>query len=89
MSASLADREQTAQARGEALADRVRRLRHGLYQVPSQSEEGVWWPVVERPDGALQCVCPSGLAGKPCAHKAAVVVRRQREAKGQRRVELL
>jgi len=81
VSASLADREHTALSKGQSLAAQVRRVKHGLYTVPSQSEPGTYWTVVERVDGALQCTCTAGLVGRPCAHKSAVVVRRQREAK--------
>ncbi len=79
MSASLGDREHTALGKGRSLAAQVKRVKFGLYTVPSQSEPGTYWTVVQRADGGLQCVCPSGLVGRPCAHKAAVVVRRQRE----------
>jgi len=71
--------EATALGKGRALAAQVRRVKYGLYTVPSQSEPGTYWTVVQRADGGLQCVCPSGLVGRPCAHRAAVVVRRQRE----------
>jgi len=60
--------EVTALGKGRALAAQVRRVKFGLYTVPSQSEPGTYWTVVQRADG-----------GRPCAHRAAVLVRRQRE----------
>jgi len=68
----------------------VVRIRRGVYQVPSQSEPGVRWTVIDQAalesgDG-LQCVCPAGLVGKPCAHKSALIVRRQQEAKRRQRL---
>jgi len=89
VTASVADRERTAVAKGASLAAQVKRIKYGLYTVPSQSEPGVYWTVVERADGGLQCTCGAGIYGRPCAHAAAVTVRRQREAKRRRRLELL
>ena len=79
--AAKADRERTAAGKGVSLAGQVKRLKFGLYTVPSQSEPGVYWTVVERADGGLQCTCGAGMFGRPCAHLAAVTVRRQQEAK--------
>ncbi len=88
MSASFGDRERTALSKGQSLAAQVTRVKYGVYQVPSQSEPGTRWTIIQRADGGLQCVCPAGLVGRPCAHKAAVVVRRQREEKrGRRRAQ--
>jgi len=75
----------TALAKGESLAAQVKRLKYGLYTVPSQSESGVYWTVVQRGDGDLQCTCGAGIYGRPCAHLAAVIVRRQQEAKRRER----
>ncbi len=79
MALDVSKAEVTALSKGQSLAAQVTRVKHGLYTVPSQSEPGTYWTVVQRADGGLQCVCPSGLVGRPCAHKAAVLVRRQRE----------
>jgi len=62
VTASLADRERTAVAKGASLAAQVTRVKYGLYQVPSQSEPGVYWTVVERADGGLQCTCGAGFS---------------------------
>jgi hypothetical protein len=85
VSASLADREQHAMGKGQSLAAQVERVRFGVYTVPSQTEPGVRWTVIDRAalgsGEGLQCTCAAGIHRRPCAHKAAVVVRRQREAR--------
>ncbi len=86
MSASLADRAHTALSKGQSLAAQVVRVRYGVYTVPSQTEPGVRWTVIQLADGGLQCTCTAGLMGKPCAHAAAVLVRRQREEKRRQRL---
>jgi len=67
------------------LAAQVERVRLGLYRVPSTSEAGVTWTVIQRVDGGLQCTCGAGIHGRPCAHAAAVTVRRQQDAKRRQR----
>ena len=88
MTASLADREHAALSKGQSLAAQVVRVRYGVYTVPSQTETGVRWTVLDQAalgSGAgLQCTCTAGLMGRPCAHKSAVLVRRQREEKRRR-----
>lgn len=71
-----------AMRKGKALAAQVERLAYGLYLVPSQTEPGVQWTVVEH-EGLLRCSCPAALHGKPCAHAAAVATRRREHAQTQ------
>ncbi len=93
MSASLADRERHVMDKGGSLAAQVERVKYGIYRVPSQSEPGVRWTVVDLAalgtGNGLQCTCQAGIHGRPCAHRAAVLVRRQREAKRRGRVEVV
>lgn len=69
----------TAMRKGKVLADQVERLCYGLYLVPSQTEPGVQWTVIDV-DGHLECTCPAALYGNPCAHAAAVQTRRREHA---------
>ena len=65
--------------RGLALAPHVRRVKTDLYHVPSQSGgEGY---LVMRTEGGLVCSCQAGRRRPeaPCAHRAAVVLVRERE----------
>jgi hypothetical protein len=80
MALEISKAEAVAMTKGKTLAAQVERLRHGLYTVPSQSEPGVRWTVVDTGTG-LQCTCTAGMLNRPCAHAAAVVVRRQQEAR--------
>ena len=56
MTASAADRERAAAAKGASLAAQVERVRFGTYLVPSQTEPGVTWTVIDTEHG-LQCTC--------------------------------
>lgn len=74
-----------AMQRGRPLAASVTRKRRGVYLVPSQTEPGVVWTVIDRQllgtGSGLWCSCPAGIHHKPCAHAFAVVARRQLEAR--------
>lgn len=76
--------EVNAMAKGMELAGTVERVRLGLYLVPSQTEPGVKWPVLDVKGEGLRCSCPAALYGRPCAHVAAVFVRRQVEDEKRR-----
>jgi hypothetical protein len=75
----LSKAQANAQHKGRTLASWVERVRFGTYRVPSQTEDGVLWTVIDTGRG-LQCTCPAGMLGRPCAHKEAVLIRRQQEA---------
>jgi hypothetical protein len=69
-------------------AARVKRLSHGRYAVPSQTQPGVEYLVCGvRMDGRDHtCSCEAGNRGIPCWHVAAVrLARVQSEAKRQAR----
>ena len=85
MTITLSQQRALSKALALALAAQVTRIRCGLYLVPSTSEEGVTWTVIQRVDGGLQCTCGAGIHGRPCAHAAAVTVRRQQDAKRRQR----
>src|SRR5688572_27777079 len=76
--------EANAQGKGRTLADWVERVRYGVYTVPSQTEDGVKWTVVDLAalgtGRGLRCSCPAGMLNRPCAHREAVLIRRQQEA---------
>ena len=76
---ALAENQLRAMQRGGEIAHTVKRLRKGLYRVPSTSDAGVEWTVIEV-GYRLQCTCPSGLHGRVCRHAAAVQQRRAIEA---------
>lgn len=82
---TMVDRESRAATRGKPLAASVIRRRRGVYVVPSQTEPGVTWTVIDRgllgTGSGLQCSCMAGLMGHPCAHAFAIVARRQLEAR--------
>ena len=56
------------------LPARVRRIRFGLYRVPSTSEAGVTHTVTVDGRGTYRCSCVAGQFNRPCAHAAAVYV---------------
>ncbi|MGH2353244.1 MAG: SWIM zinc finger family protein [Chloroflexota bacterium] len=65
-------------------AAQVRRLEHGLYEVPSATQPGVTYIVcgVAMDGSDHTCTCPAGEHGRACYHIAAVRLRRvQEEAK--------
>ena len=78
---ALADAQRNAMIRGSQLAMQVHRIKRGVYLVPSQSEPGVRWPVID--NGELRCPCPAGWFNKPCSHKGAVLARRIIEVERQ------
>lgn len=53
---------------------RVRRVRYGLYRVPSATRADQVYTVSVDAAGTYSCDCPAGLAGNPCWHTAAVYV---------------
>ena len=84
---ALADARRNAMLRGSLLAMQVVKIKPSVYLVPSQSEPGVRWPVIQAKEGELRCPCPAGWYGKPCAHASAVIARRAIEAEKRPRVE--
>ncbi len=69
-------------------AAQVRRVRYGVYEVPSASEAGTVYTVTGTAmDGSdHRCTCKAGQAGRPCWHVAAVrLARVQHEARRQAR----
>jgi hypothetical protein len=58
----------------QGTASQVRRVRFGLYRVPSATEEGVAYTVRVDEQGNYSCNCPAGTAGRPCYHKAGVYI---------------
>lgn len=77
--------QRTARAleRGRSLADQVVKVAPAVYSVPSQSggEAHIVTDLALLGIGeGLACDCVAAEHGKPCAHRAAVVARRQQEA---------
>jgi hypothetical protein len=62
----------------------VRRVRYGLYRVPSASDGGREYTVTVDGRGRYGCDCPAGLAGNPCWHKASVYIAKVEHASGGR-----
>jgi hypothetical protein len=85
MAMTMVDREARAATRGKPLAASVRRLKVGVYLVPSQTEPDVTWTVLDQgllgTGSGLRCTCMAGMMGRPCAHAFAVLARRQLEAR--------
>jgi hypothetical protein len=75
--------DQTPNVKAVALAPKVRRVKLGVYQVPRQSSEAVWWTVVADRNGVLHCSCKASWYGIGCSHKSAVYLRKNQEAQKQ------
>ena len=82
----------TVDAKGEALAARVEKVAPAVYWVPSQSDADGFHLVTDLDrlgtGSGLACDCAAAQHGTPCAHRAAVLARRQqetRQAKGGER----
>ena len=54
--------------------------------VPSKTDDGVTYCVQLAGGQVGWCTCPAGLAGKPCAHRAAVALRLAEKALGGMRI---
>lgn len=83
MAMTAEQRTERALERGRSLAERVTRVARGVYHVPSQSDPDGFHLVTDLTllgigDG-LMCDCVAAEHGKPCAHRGAVVARRQAE----------
>jgi hypothetical protein len=82
-SAPMTTEERTTRAleRGAALADRLTEVAPGVFHVPSQSDPTGLHVVTDL--GVLgigqgfACTCTAAEMGNPCAHRAALVVKRQ------------
>jgi hypothetical protein len=61
------------------LAATVRRLEHGLYEIPSTSAEGETYFVCGVQAREMTCSCPAGAHGRICKHVCAVILRRTQE----------
>jgi len=73
------------------LAARVRRVRLGVYLVPSTSDLPLTYSVtgIGPRLADYRCVCPAASYGNVCAHVAAVALRRvQEQALSDRRKQL-
>ena len=82
---ALSSRERNAVAKAVELggAALVRRVRYGVYEVPSATEAGVVYRVEQRELGWV-CSCPAGEQGQPCWHKASVLIAKTQAASGCR-----
>jgi len=75
------ERTERALTRGRSLADRITTVAVGVYHCPSQSDPAGFHVVTDLAvlgiGQGLACTCTAAEMGNPCAHRAAVVVRRQ------------
>jgi len=70
MAITASEQRAISKAMNLELAAQVKRVRFGLYRVPSTREEGVTWTVAIE-NGTYSCTCRA--ANKPaCVHRAAV-----------------
>ena len=60
MAITASEQRAMSKAMSLELAAQVERVRYGVSTVPSRSEPGVRWTVIQRVDGDLQCTCSAG-----------------------------
>lgn len=73
------ERRAVQRAMAGGVAERVERVRYGVYRVASSSQPGVAYTVTHGPslggEAAMHCTCPSGYR-PACRHRAAVALRK-------------